>query len=75
LERIQVFPNGTIVRLSTGEIGIVVRQAEKANFRPTLRVLTDRDGKFLGQNTEVNLLDRPEITVIEVMDDYKPEEE
>ncbi|MGI5839035.1 MAG: HD-GYP domain-containing protein [bacterium] len=73
LERIQVFPNGTYVRLNTGEIGIIIRQAEKSNRKPTVRLLLDRTGERLSYPVEVDLVRKPELSIVEVLDAFQPE--
>lgn len=70
LERIQVFPNGTYVRLNTGEIGIITRQAEESNKNPVVRLLLNRTGERFRRPPEVSLWEKPELSIVEVLEDY-----
>ncbi len=75
LARMLVFPNGTIVRLSTGATGIIIRQAEKANDQPTIRVLTRPDGSYLPEPKEMTLQGNPDLRIVAVLEDYLPQEQ
>lgn len=73
LERVQVFPNGTFVRLNTGEAGVIVRQAEKISAKPVVRLLTDRTGARLKKTPEINLWEKTDLDIVEVLEDGVPD--
>lgn len=50
-----VYPIGCMVKLSTGEIGVVVGINHNQPFRPELRMLTDRNGAYLEKPYRINL--------------------
>lgn len=45
IKQIAIYPNGSMVRLSTNEIGIVKEQNKSFPLRPVIRVITDAEGK------------------------------
>ncbi len=53
-----VYPVGTLVRLDTGEVGLVVGTHAPDPFRPQVRVLCDRHGTRLGSPVEIGLWER-----------------
>lgn len=50
-----VYPVGNMVRLTTGEIAVVIRAHAPDPFRPHVRVVIDRHGARLNPPTDVNL--------------------
>ncbi|MCR4398626.1 MAG: HD-GYP domain-containing protein, partial [Firmicutes bacterium] len=42
VNRVSVFPAGTVVRLASGEVGIIARQSPSDPARPVVRVLSDQ---------------------------------
>jgi putative nucleotidyltransferase with HDIG domain len=59
LSMMSIYPQGSIVRLNTGEIAIVIRANKDAILRPILRLLVDRDGEKFLEKVEVDLLTQP----------------
>lgn len=59
LSMVSIYPQGSTVRLNTGEIAIVVRANRKAILRPVLRLLVDADGHRFVEKVEVDLLNQP----------------
>ena len=55
---IGVYPPGTYVRLTTGEIALVVRNNRSDITRPVCRILMSQDGSEPEETKQVNLLDR-----------------
>jgi len=51
-----IFPVGSVVQLSTGEVGVVVRNHERLLARPTVRLVLDAHGNA-SEPTEVDLSD------------------
>jgi len=56
-DMIGIYPVGTLVRLSTGEIGVVTRVYAERPLRPSLKVITDSDGKQLTKALTLDLAD------------------
>ena len=50
-----IYPAGNLVRLSTGEIGVVLKTYAPDPYRPRVRVLRGADGVDLARPYEVNL--------------------
>ncbi len=54
-DKMALFPRGTTVRLSTGELGVVSALHEDSKQRPIVRVIRTPEGKLLSQPYEVDL--------------------
>ncbi|MFA6216212.1 MAG: HD domain-containing phosphohydrolase [Candidatus Omnitrophota bacterium] len=67
IERIGVFPLGTLVRLNTKEIGLVVRENLDLPLRPVVNIIIDAYGKELKEPKQVNLADNSMIYVDECL--------
>ena len=66
-----VFPVGSLLRLSTGDLGYVMVLAPHDHpRRPTLALVENAKGEMLTSNTLVDLMMEPEIEVMEVVDHY-----
>jgi hypothetical protein len=59
VQLIGIYPAGNLVRLNTGEVGVVVRIHAPDPYRPHVRVLIERDGKRLEIPYEVTLWEAP----------------
>ncbi|MGM9572619.1 MAG: HD-GYP domain-containing protein [bacterium] len=68
LKCISPYPIGTIVRLNTGEIGVVLKQNQEALLRPVILVY-EKDGKELDKPKEKNLVDFPTVLVQDIVTD------
>jgi HD-GYP domain-containing protein (c-di-GMP phosphodiesterase class II) len=55
LQYLAPYPVGTMVRLNTGEKGVVVRVSKGLGTRPVVRVFTDKDGRNLAQTYDLDL--------------------
>jgi putative nucleotidyltransferase with HDIG domain len=55
-----IYPVGNLVRLDTGEIGVVVKAYAPDPYRPRVRVLHGRDGTKLERSYDVNLWEAQE---------------
>jgi len=58
---IAVFPNGTLVKLSTGETGIIIDQNKNFPNRPLVKVIKDKDGNCI--NKVINLMKKVSIVI------------
>jgi putative nucleotidyltransferase with HDIG domain len=56
VEMLGIYPPGTVVRLTTGEIGIVSRPGSEDTSRPWVRIARDREGKAV-EGVEINLME------------------
>ncbi|MBI5827752.1 MAG: HD-GYP domain-containing protein [Deltaproteobacteria bacterium] len=59
-----MYPIGTMVRLSTNQIGIVTRANREASERPALKILYDRDGEAVESPFELDLASNADITIV-----------
>ncbi len=77
VEKIAVYPLGTTVKLTTGEIGVVKEVRPGFSSRPTVRILYDPSGKRLKSEEvyEVNLLENPSILIEKVVKTFEPKDE
>ncbi|MBP2644745.1 MAG: hypothetical protein H6Q75_185 [Firmicutes bacterium] len=72
LENVALYPIGTVVRLNTGEIGVVVKVYSNLKSRPVLQMLVNAAGERLtGENQNMDLLQELTCFIDKV---YKPEE-
>lgn len=63
MQNIAAFPNGTIVKLSTGESGIVINQNKNFPERPIIKVFKDSNGHLVDKI--VNLIQELSIVIID----------
>ena len=59
VQLIGIYPPGTLVRLDTGALGVVVRVHAPDPHRPRVRVINGSDGARLGRLYDVNLWEQP----------------
>jgi putative nucleotidyltransferase with HDIG domain len=55
VQLIGIYPAGNLVKLDTGEIGVVLKVYAPDTYRPQVRILFDRHGKRLDLTYDVNL--------------------
>jgi HD-GYP domain-containing protein (c-di-GMP phosphodiesterase class II) len=55
LKHISIFPIGTLVRISSGEVGRVIKTNEATPMRPVINVIYDREGRRREQARTVDL--------------------
>jgi HD-GYP domain-containing protein (c-di-GMP phosphodiesterase class II) len=56
IQAIGIYPAGTLIELSTGEVGIITEQNPDRRLRPRLLLILDRDKRPLQKVHEVDLL-------------------
>lgn len=56
-ESLILYPQNSIITLNTGEIGVVTAIPIQMPTRPLLRLLFDREGRYINQATYVDLLE------------------
>lgn len=64
LQRIAVYPNGSMVRLSNGQIALVKEQNRFTPLRPVVRVITDEEGNSI-EHYVVDLMEVLSLTVVD----------
>lgn len=69
-KRIALYPTGTILSLWGGYVAVVVKQDQRANHRPIVRIVS---GPGIRRATDAALYEHPEMTVNLILDDYPPE--
>jgi len=55
IQAIGIYPAGTVVRLSTGEVGVVVSEARTSRLHPNIMLMTDAQGQPLVETREIEL--------------------
>jgi HD-GYP domain-containing protein (c-di-GMP phosphodiesterase class II) len=63
VEAVGVFPIGSLVELSSGEIAVVVRHNRQRRLEPFVLIVTDRNRKPLESPLEVDLLTQRQLSV------------
>lgn len=63
LSRIALYPVGTMVKLTSGEIGAVTKVTPLMQHRPEIQVIIDANQNFLDQPYNVNLASKESLTV------------
>ncbi|MCI0370218.1 MAG: HD-GYP domain-containing protein [candidate division NC10 bacterium] len=62
IEMLGIYPAGTVVRLDTGELALVLRPNREDSARPVLRILRDPAGNDVPEKREVDLLEKDPAT-------------
>jgi HD-GYP domain-containing protein (c-di-GMP phosphodiesterase class II) len=57
IQAVGIYPAGTLVELSSGEVGVVVAEYRARRLRPKVMVLLDADKNTLAESKMVNLQD------------------
>lgn len=56
IKRFSLYPNGSLVKLSDGSIGMVLKINQSAVLRPTIKILRNADGKVTKGRVELDLM-------------------
>ncbi|MGI6632732.1 MAG: HD-GYP domain-containing protein [Bacillota bacterium] len=70
LRRVAAYPIGSILSLGGGFVAVVISQDPRDNSRPVVRVVS---GPGITETQDIPLLDRPDLSVSMILDDYPPE--
>jgi putative nucleotidyltransferase with HDIG domain len=62
IRMVGIYPVGSLLRLSTGELALVVRANSADSSRPFVRLLFDRTGRRLAVEKDVDLMERDPAT-------------
>ncbi len=68
LQLIAVYPIGTFVHLTNGDIGVVIKVPPEAPMRPTLRLIMDKKRRLYPRNTEMDMQKYLTVFVDQVVD-------
>jgi HD-GYP domain-containing protein (c-di-GMP phosphodiesterase class II) len=68
LSNIGVYPIGSLVKLNTGEKGVVVDANKSFPARPVVKLVTDKTGSMLRKFHEIDLVKHPAVFVQEVLE-------
>jgi putative nucleotidyltransferase with HDIG domain len=60
VQLIGIYPAGTLVRLNTGEVAVVLKVYAPDPYRPTVRILINTEGKRLDLPYDLNLWEKSE---------------
>ncbi len=71
LRVIGLYPLGSLVRLTTGDLAFVVAIGSEQVERPVVAVVENARSELLRQHTLLDLLETPDIAVQEVVDHYE----
>jgi len=66
---VATFPIGTLVEISTGDRGIVVRSGSRNIHTPVIRILSDSSGNSPASSFEIDLSEFSNYTVTKILDD------
>lgn len=67
-DRVAIYPPGTTVELSSGELGVVVDINASMPHRPVVRILVDAEGVALNDLYEIDLSKKINVTIVKVND-------
>lgn len=56
IQAIGIYPAGSLIELSTGEVGIITEQNHDRRLRPKIMLILDRDKQPMKKTTEIDLL-------------------
>lgn len=59
IQTIGIYPTGTLVELTTGEVGVIISINDHHRLRPSIMLLLDREKKRLKEFQEIDLMQDP----------------
>ena len=71
LRVVGIYPVGSLVRLSTGELAFVVRIGSEVPERPVVVVVENARGELLRHHDLMDLMMAPDLSVVEAVDHYE----
>jgi HD-GYP domain-containing protein (c-di-GMP phosphodiesterase class II) len=69
------YPVGTAIRLSNGDLGLVIKNHKGAPLRPIVRICKNSDGSLYDSPYDVNLLEKLDIVIMDVLNEKERETE
>lgn len=67
LNNITIYPAGTMLLLSTSEIGFVIETPARMSLRPKLQIITRKEGPPILSPYTLDLTEKPQISIVEVL--------
>lgn len=67
VKNIVTYPNGVIVMLDTGEIGVVIDDRHPFSMRPKLRIIARKDGPPILDPYILDLLEFPSVSIVDII--------
>jgi len=69
LNHIAAYPVGTAIRLSNGDLALDVENRKSSPLRPLIRVCKDGDGSMYQHPFDIDLMDKLDLVITDVLDD------
>ncbi|MCZ6730519.1 MAG: HD domain-containing protein [SAR324 cluster bacterium] len=66
-----IYPTGSLVRLSTGDLAFVVKNERKSLEQPVVVIVENADGELLTHHELLDLIVQPELSIAEFVDHYE----
>lgn len=73
LKHIAPYPVGTALRLSNGHLGIVIQNRKEMPLQPVVRIFKNRDGFLYREPFDLDLSDKPNLQISDVLNDAESE--
>ena len=67
LTHVAIYPVGAVVQLDNGQYGVVTKVLPRLQTRPQVRLLTDRQGALLSEQTEIDLTQHLTLMITRVL--------
>lgn len=71
LHNIAAFPSGSLVKLSNGQLAVVLETPKGCSRFPKVRLLFDQDGQRLISSKEISLMEQDRLFVVDVLSDQE----
>ncbi|HEY9724734.1 MAG TPA: HD-GYP domain-containing protein [Oscillatoriaceae cyanobacterium] len=69
VDQVAPYPPGTVVKLSSGDVGVVVKVDMKVSTRPLLRLMHDSEGRDYPRGEELDLAKYPTLVISKVVEE------
>jgi HD-GYP domain-containing protein (c-di-GMP phosphodiesterase class II) len=68
MENIAVYPIGTVVRLNTNQIGVIVDISRENKTKPVIRIITNEHKEMVNELVEIDLQKNPRVYIADVVE-------
>jgi HD-GYP domain-containing protein (c-di-GMP phosphodiesterase class II) len=75
ITHLAAYPVGTAVRLSSGDLALVVYNRKGIPLRPVVRVCKDQDGLLYHEPFDLDLLEQLDLVIVDVLTDSERQQE